>query len=127
MDVHLFFVQRAERSPGQYAPEVLTAVTDMGLNEISLAEVAVEAIDDWNLRFSEDCGDFNENFIHTGWVKVGLNQEPQYFRTFLEGVTTVEGAVETVTPPKGDHVSYSGITVTHGRQGGTIKDDEIFG
>jgi hypothetical protein len=126
MDVHLLFVQRVERHPGQYAPEVLAAVTDLGLSEVSLTEVAHERIEDWNNRFAEECGDFEDNFKNMGWVRVSLNQEPQYFRDFLAGVTKVTGAVEVVAPPKGNHVSYSGITVTHGRKGGTIVDDEIF-
>jgi len=127
MEVYLLFAQRVEATPGQYAPQVLGAIDAHTLNEISMLEVETEIIDDWNLRFSDDIGHFDENYSNTTWIKTILNQPVAYFRDRLIPVVEVAGVVEELVQPKGDRAAYGGITVTRGRQGGQIIDDEIIG
>jgi len=127
MEVYLLFVQRVEQTPGQFAPQVLGAIDAQSMESVSLLEIEHELIEDWNRRFENELRKFDALYSNTSWIKTTLNQPVAYFRDRLTLVHTVEGAVEEMAKPKGSHAAYGGITVTRGRQGGTIEDDEILG
>jgi hypothetical protein len=126
MKVYLLFAQRVESGGGQHPPVVLSAVDEMSLREAALSEYESEVVHAWEARFKDDLGTFAENYVTTEWVEVTLNQGFQYFRDRLT-TPNVAGAVTEKAKPRGDHASYGGITVTRGRQGGQIVDDEIVG
>jgi hypothetical protein len=122
MKVYLLFAQRVESG----IPVVLSAVDEGSLAEANLLEYGTEAVEDWEARFADELGPFEENYPHTTWIEVTLNQPQAYFIDRLQR-PKVQGAVTELAKPKGDHASYGGITVTRGRQGGQLIDDEIVG